>query len=677
MLAAIVTSMTSNGTRILKPCLEYTARLEARRATVLRYERFDVRLGRLKLALLAICLGVGTFSFWLGAISAWWLVLPSAAFIVAAVFHERVIAAKISAAKGVRFYESGLARLDHRWIGQGLSSVPLVDDHHLYAADLDLFGPGSLFELMCTARTRAGQETLARWLSEPAARDEILARQEAVEELRYRLDLRELLASLEPYARASPEIEIITQWGIGPAEFQRPLRLLILLAAIMNLAALSGIAWLGLDRSLFLASLAISGALGLVSRGRVRHVLERAEHHRDELCAVSRLLHAMQRERLSSHKMVMLSAALNSGQSSSTARIAQLVRLLDLTLVKKIDLPAVLLLFWQWRLLIAPLSFVFWLTHLAFAVESWRLRCGPTIDSWLRTAGEFEALCALASYAYEHPDDPFPEIAEAGPVFDGVALQHPLMPASRCVPNTLSLDGERQLLVVSGSNMSGKSTLLRTVGINAVLALAGAPVRAKRLRLSVVAIGATLRLQDSLHKGSSAFDAEVQRIALVSRAASDAPALFLFDELFHGTNPHDRRIGAEALLRTLLDSQAIGLLTTHDPAMNELEAVLPHVGNVHFGHQLTDGVMSFDYRVHLGPARVANALSLMAAAGLIRQPPVSREPAQSRDVAAALPQGADDARDSSLVTSDATNGQALTWRAVAKGVFVFVRRLRI
>jgi DNA mismatch repair ATPase MutS len=242
-------------------------------------------------------------------------------------------------------------------------------------------------------------------------------------------------------------------------------------------------------------------------------------------------------------------------------------------------------------------------------------------------AGELEALLSLSAYCYEHPDDPFPEIVVEADTkhdgrpraaFDGTSLGHPLLPAARMVRNDVRLSGDTRLLVVSGSNMSGKSTLLRTVGINAVLALSGAPVRAASLRLSPLAIGATLRIQDSLQEGRSRFYAEITRIKLLAQMASDArPLLFLLDELLHGTNSHDRLVGAQGVLQSLIARGAIGLVTTHDLALTEIARELaPTVVNTHFDDWFEGGEIRFDYRVKPGPVTRSNALALMRAVGL-------------------------------------------------------------
>ncbi len=357
---------------------------------------------------------------------------------------------------------------------------------------------------------------------------------------------------------------------------------------------------------------------GLVYRNRVRSVLERADWPRTELGSLSQLLAYMEQEELRSARLAALKAALRSAGAPPVHAIARLGRLLELRQLKRVDPPAAILVFWKWQLIAAPFSFLLWSTHIALAIDRWRARYGPSIEHWVRIAGEFEALCAIAGYACEHPDDPFPEIATAGPLFEGEDLRHPLIPRSRCVPNTVSLNHETQVLIVSGSNMSGKSTLLRTVGVNAVLGLAGCPVRATRLRLSPLALGTTIRIVDSLQAGTSRFYAEIQRIrGIVERARGDCCVLFLLDELLHGTNSRDRAVGAAGIIRGLIRLNAIGLVTTHDLAIAQAaEGRIPRARNVHFRDELRAGRLFFDYRMHPGITEHGNALALMAAVGL-------------------------------------------------------------
>ena len=269
----------------------------------------------------------------------------------------------------------------------------------------------------------------------------------------------------------------------------------------------------------------------------------------------------------------------------------------------------------------APIAAVLlWGLQCAMAVEAWRARHGRSVPTWLRTVGEIEALASLATYHFEHPADPFPELVEGvdTPVYEAERVRHPILPRTSAVANDVRLGAEPQLLVVSGSNMSGKTTLLRTIGVNGVLALAGAPVRARRLRLTPLTIGATLSVQDSLLAGRSRFYAEITRLRrLVDMAKGVRPLLFLLDELFHGTNSHDRVKGAHGVLHSLIRLRALGLVTTHDLALATIaDRLTPKAVNVHFEDHFVDGEMTFDYQLRPGRATQSNALALMRAVGL-------------------------------------------------------------
>jgi DNA mismatch repair ATPase MutS len=259
-----------------------------------------------------------------------------------------------------------------------------------------------------------------------------------------------------------------------------------------------------------------------------------------------------------------------------------------------------------------------WRVQIAFAIEAWRRRHGTEVAHWLEMLADLEALVAVGTYTAEHPDDALPTLVDGGPLLEGEALGHPLLPSARCVRNDLALGASCRLLVVSGSNMSGKSTWLRTVGVNVVLAQMGASVRATRLRLSPLAVGASIRTLDSLADGTSRFQAEILRLRqLVDLGSGSRPLLFLLDEILHGTNSHDRRIGAEAVVRGLLRRGAVGMATTHDLALASMvDDPTLHARNVHFADQIDGAQMRFDYRMHDGVVTHSNALALMRAIGL-------------------------------------------------------------
>ncbi len=588
------------------PRREYETRLAARRAVAGKLERRHIALGNVRLAVAGVAALIAWLAFGRHALSAWWLAAPAAAFAFLAAVHARVLQARRRIERAAAFYERGLARIGDRWHGMGEGGERFDDPSHPYAEDLDVFGKGSLFQLLSTARLRTGEETLARWLLEPAPAGSVEARQGAVRELRPRLDLREELALLGEDARSGINPGALSKWAEQPLVFDS--RSLRIAAAILSAMALAGlVVWnVSSTPGFFLAVLLAESVIFVRVRRRVRKVVEAVGEPAYGLALLAEMLARFEREKFESPRLVALRKELDVQGVPPSARVARLNRLMEL-----LDSSDHVLL-----RAVGPL--VLYVPQLAFAVEAWRKKSGPLVRQWLEAVGEIEALCAFANYAYEHPADVFPEFVETGVCYEGEGLAHPLLPESRAVRNDVRLCGELRALVVSGSNMSGKSTLLRTVGTNAVLAMAGAPVRGRRLRLSRVAVGASIRTLDSLQGGTSRFYAEIKRIrALVELASGPLPLLFLLDELLQGTNSHDRRIGAESVVRGLLDRGAIGLLTTHDLALTEIAATLaPRTSNVHFEDHLAEGKITFDYRLRDGVVTKSNALELMRSIGL-------------------------------------------------------------
>jgi hypothetical protein len=589
------------------PRAEYTARLEARQSEVGRHDRIHIRLGNLKLAVAAAAAAVAWIAFVHHALAGWWLIAPGAVFLALAVYHERVLGRRALAGRAARFYQHGLDRIEHRWMGQGEAGERFRDESHPYAADLDLFGRGGLFELISTARTRAGEEALARWLLSPATLAEIRDRHAAIEELRDRLDLREDLALLGEEVRTSLDSEPLPRWGEqAPLVDSGPLRVLASALAVVAVAALVGWRLFDLTPKMLIGILALEAGFGLLMRGRVLAAVRAVEQPAHDLALMAQVLVRLERETFTSPRLMELRRILETKGHPPSWHIARLNRLVEL-----LDSRDHLLV----RIIGPPLL---WTTQLAFAIEAWRKRSGPAVRRWIAAVGEIGALSSLAGYAYEHPDDPFPEFCEEGPCFESEGLGHPLIAGDRLVRNDVRLGQDLRLLVVSGSNMSGKSTLLRTVGVNAVLAMAGAPVCARRLRLSPFVVGATIRITDSLQAGSSRFYAEITRLRqLMDLTRGPRPLLFLLDELLHGTNSHDRRIGGEAVVRSLVERGAAGLLTTHDLALAHIaETLAPRAANVHFEDHLEDGRISFDYKMRPGVVQKSNALGLMRSIGL-------------------------------------------------------------
>jgi MutS domain V len=556
------------------------------------------------------------------ALSGWWLLVPVVVFFWLGWLLQRVLNDRSRLSRAMAFYERALARLDGRWAGTGESGARFLDEHHLYAQDLDLFGDASLFQLLSSARTRMGEETLAAWLLEPSPPATVQARQQAVVELAPHLDLREDLAVLGEDARVGVDPKRLVAWGerqpILESSRFRVVAWVLSLFGVITIAVLIALmgSWPGLLKLpeivreglpsyllfIFFAFLAVLWRFRKRT-GRIIHEVEEALCDLDLLAGVLRRLEI---ECFASPRLATLRAELETEGTPPSRRIARLKLLMDL-LDSRRDL-----IFGM----IAPL--LLWEIHLCYAFEDWRRTSGPAMRRWLNAVGEIEALSSLAGYYYEHPRDVFPEFAAEAPCFEGEALCHPLLARDVVVPNDVHLGGELRVLVVSGSNMSGKSTLLRTVAVNAVLAQAGAPVRARRLRLSPLAVGASIRIQDSLQAGASRFYAEITRLRqIMEKAGTPPPVLFLIDEFLHGTNSHDRRIGAEAIVRGLVERGTIGLITTHDLALAHIaEALGPRGANVHFEDYLEDGRMRFDYRMRPGVVQKSNAIELMRSVGL-------------------------------------------------------------
>ncbi|HEY2153613.1 MAG TPA: hypothetical protein VGH34_22580 [Vicinamibacterales bacterium] len=598
----------------ISPRAEYDSRLARWRIRIAELDRRHLLLSNVRL----IIGGAGAVLLWMAFVRAsiaWpWPIVAWLGFGAVAVVHARLLNQRERARAAERLYLRGLDRLAGRWPGAGRDGAGFIADHP-YAGDLDLFGRGSLFELLNTARTEIGEATLADWLRVPAPTDDVRPRQGAVDELRTLIEFREdvaVLASESPVGRTGPLAAWAGSQPVGFPEWHR-----VLLAA--TAAAMVGVAaavYAELVASVWLIIwLLVVIAVESIGRRRISHVLHAIETPERDLGLLAELLGRVERERFKSPRLVALQQTFVTDGVPPSRRIAQLR-----SLVSWLDSTH--------NLMFSPIAYVLLVRpQLAVAIDRWHHRYGRAVAEWLRAVGELEALSALGTYAFEQPDDPFPELVEVtatdggryAALYDAVDLRHPLMPGEVSVANDVRLgDSGPRVLIVSGSNMSGKSTLLRSVGVSVVMALAGAPVRATRLRLSPLVLGATLHIEDSLQAGHSRFYAEILRIrTIVDAGRGRVPLLFLLDEILHGTNSYDRRAGAEGIVRALVAMAAIGLVTTHDLALTELTSKLGSAAvNMHFEDRLENGRMIFDYRMRPGVVEHSNALALMRAIGL-------------------------------------------------------------
>jgi hypothetical protein len=507
------------------------------------------------------------------------------------------------------FFECGIDRVEGNWRGKGRTGTEFTRDHHLYQSDLDVLGEGSIFELISTTRSEVGAERLADFLLDPPSLKEARARQEAVKELRSATHLREEVAVLGRYQFLSCRWEHFREWLDLPI-LKVPLAVPILLfsssvaSLVLGLCGYAGLLhWIQVAR-FGIPVLAVQAGISLVLMRRIRARIEALIALGGDVAVLRAGIELIEGRHFNSEKLHELVERLHV--RNSVARMRKLERLL-IAIERRNDLTLY--------------GFSLWLaagTQLVLAAERWRAAFGKDLEDWLDGWAEFEALNALGGYSWEHPDYEFPELVEGGARFEAEDLAHPLLPRDRCVGNDVELNESTAFYLISGSNMAGKSTMLRAIGLNAVLASAGAPVRARNAQLSVFHVCASISIKDSLQEGKSKFMAEVERLReSIHMAREGWPVLFLIDEILSGTNSRDRKLAAEALIEALIVSGAVGALSTHDLALTAIGGETSLRGiNVHMESEIGENPFGFDYRIKPGISRQTNALAIVRMMGI-------------------------------------------------------------
>ncbi|MGA8090240.1 MAG: mismatch repair protein [Terracidiphilus sp.] len=589
----------------VEPAVLYAERLKQLQLEQAADQKRERQLGYAKVAVASVAVLSAIILLYYTKLI-WLLLLPVAAFVWLAVWHEKKLQWIRWRQRALTFYERGIARIEDRWAGAGETGDRFLDEAHPYARDLDLFGKASLFELLCTARTRAGEETLAAWLLAAAPVAEIKARHAAVRDLRERVKLREDLFCIGESVRAGVQPDKLARWGEQkPILKSTSVRVITTLLGMLWIAAMITWAVLGWGTlALAISALNLAWAHRIFQRwDAAADAIEEAAHDLDILAGVLRLIDQGQ---FSATCLKEIQGRLRHAEYSPADAIRKLDRIVGY--VESRRNPALGL----FNVL------MFWNAQCVFLAESWQQEFGPQIRGWLEAVGEFEALTALAGYAFEHPDDVLPEFVERGPLFEAKEITHPLLPANVAVRNDVKLDGAVQLMVLSGPNMAGKSTFIRCLGVNAVLAQCGAPVRARSLRMSPLAVAASICVLDSLSGGTSRFYAEIRRLKVAEDlSAGPIPVFFLMDELLSGTNSHDRLEGTKLVVRSLMEHGAIGIVSTHDLALAEIPAAMNgRAVNCHFEDRLEDGKLIFNYKLKPGVVKTSNALELMRSIGL-------------------------------------------------------------
>lgn len=587
------------------PRSRFETLLAARQASAKEHERRHHAFGYLRLAIGAML----AYSGWLALSSPdnvpWPFLIQLALFAAATVLHAKVIRRLEFARRAAQHYERSLARLNGDFSKSASRGDRFADPHHPFSGDLDLFGAGGLFERLCHARTKEGESILAAWLLRMDGPPAAPRRLDAAAELASQLELRERLAVLGTDLKSALHPEALRAWAVDDSKIFPKAAPWLFAANLFSLICVAAALYFWMLSPLAIAAL-FSSAVMWGYRARVGETLESTSQAGLDLRVLEGALRLLEDEKFQSELLVDIQTRIRREGAPASERIARLAHLAEW--IDSLDSD-----------IFKFLNYLFLFSlHFTRAADRWRRENGGMVDTWLTAAGEFEALSSLAGWHFENPDTVSPQWSQNGPLLIGAALRHPLIDREKAVVNDAKLDDGCRLLLISGSNMSGKSTFLRTIGLNAVLAHAGATVPAATLTISPLCLGASIRTVDSLQEGASRFYAELQRLkAVVDLSKQDHKLLFLLDELLSGTNSHDRKIGAEGIVDTLLRNGAIGLVTTHDLALAAIAAKRESQAvNVHFEDQIIDGRIRFDYRMKPGVVTTSNALALMRAVGL-------------------------------------------------------------
>nr|WP_242588473.1 DNA mismatch repair protein MutS [Corallococcus macrosporus] len=593
------------------PHRTYTDRRAAAQADLTALDRVSARYANLRTVAFVVALVIAALTLMGRLPKPWWWAAAGALAVygLLAVLHHQVFLKEQRARLFVLLNERGLARLEGGWHAFTDKGERFLSPNHLYATDLDVFGQGSLFQLINETATRAGEERLAAWLSAPADAQTVVTRQGAARELAPRVDFRQdLCADARVVAKDKADPALFIQWAeAGPSldaiRWSRPLAVLLppVTLALFILGTVGvipdSLVWLGLFAQLGIA---------VATRRTLKRMDDAVEQGERGFVRYASLFERVEGQTFEHPRLKQLQAGLRAeGGPPVSALFRRFSRLYSLIEFKRHQFHALV----HWLTL--------WDIHALFALEGWRAAHGRDVRQWFEGLAELEALCCLGGLAHDRPAFTWPQLEAQGPSVMATALGHPLLDAP--VPNDVSLPGPRHALLITGSNMSGKTTLMRALGANVVLALAGAPVCAAAFRLSPVQVLTSMRVKDSLERGVSYFHAEVLRLKTVldAAAAAKGQALFLLDEILLGTNTRERQIASREVLRLLLASGACGAVTTHDLSLAVLaDEPGSHVVNVHFRDHLEDGKMVFDYRLRQGVVDTTNALRVLRLAGV-------------------------------------------------------------
>ena len=605
----LYSSVLRSDNAVADPSAAYRARLEEisvlEKKLVRRDQRFvRVRVGVFGLAvgLFILCLGEPEYVSW------WWTTIPAALFTALLPFHQTCLK-RLQHAQAVGSFHAGRLRRLNREFGADVSDgAEFASDLHPWTQDLDVFGPGSLFQLLNECRTQPGRRKLAEWLQSVCDGDTIRLRQSRAQGLKNELGLRESLACIPDSAHWANAEALLMEWV---RESSRPIPWWIviwsLLIGLIAVPVMVLVLMSTLPLSMLLLVILLQAPAIVATRRQIRAVAQRMDNVNAALGQFGAVMDVFERHSVEEPTIRDLQNRFHSESETASQAIRQLSRLT------------------QWlnnatrNQFFAPIAWACGLfVLLTFLLERWRQKHGQDVADWLETTACLEASLSVAGYSFDHPDDCLPLISDDQPKLVAEQLGHPLLRESACVRNSVSLTQARPLLLISGSNMSGKSTFLRSLGASVVLTLCGSVVRAKSFHTYPFQVATAMRISDSLQEGRSLFFTVVRRLkTVVDLTEQPRIVLFLLDEILNGTNSNDRRRGAEAVIRSLVARHALGIVTTHDLALTKIaDSMSEQAVNKHFEDTITDGQMTFDYTLRDGVVERSNAIALMRMLGL-------------------------------------------------------------
>lgn len=562
----------------------------------------------LRLAVFILAIGALAYGFY-SPYSGLPLALVLLAVFISLIFrHERVKQHIIFLERLVEINLNAGLRLEGKWTAFADDGREYINHNHPYATDLNIFGKGSLFQFVNATGSFLGRQILVEQLSSGAKYAEIEPRQAAVSDLAPRLDFRQYLQAegMDPFFKKQ-DPNLVLAWLEENNHASRPWMERVLFLPPVTIA-LFVLAFSGyIAYTLPLAALAVQAVIAMLGEKEAKRRFSSTDKAVIRLRRYVELINRVMQEEFTAPFLLQQKKQLIAEGIPASRQVRKLINIADHSYLRYSN-----------ALIYFALNIIFlWDLRTLRSLNRWQKRWGRFVRGWFEATGEIEALSSLAGLCHDNPSWAFPTVRQEQPKLLADALAHPLIPSAERVANDLSLVQRGTVFVITGSNMSGKSTLLRTVGINLVLAYAGAPVCARAMTCSLLRIYSKMQVHDNLEERVSTFYAELKRMKMIIDAAkSEEPLIFLLDEIFRGTNSRDRIIATRTVVRQLHQLNTIGLISTHDLELGLLAKECPGISNHHFTDEIRNGRIHFDFRLKPGISKTANAIALMKMIGI-------------------------------------------------------------